>query len=142
MRAFAVMLLALLVVRAPIATVDRVLHDVGHGHAANAFADALLDSPDHGHHHDGDRAGAADDDHAAPSVQLVADDTPDDPATPAPHHHHHHDGASVYGPVGGVTLPEAWSSEATPFRLRNDLRNGIEDHPRDRPPKALLAHVA
>ena len=138
MAAFAVMLMALLVVQAPITMVDQLLHATDHGHAANAFAGGLIDPPDHDHH---EPDAAAADDHDEEAVRLVADDTSGDPATPGPHHHHH-DGPSVYGLTGGPSLPPAPSSRTVPFQLDDELRHGIEGVGRDRPPKARLAHVA
>lgn len=139
MAAFAAMLMTLLVVQAPIASVDRLLHAAGHSHAANAFAGMLIDLPDHDHQ----AANLIDaaDDHDAGSAHLVADEAPSEQAAPGPHHHHHHDGPSVYGAAGGLDLPRARSSRAAPFRLEDDLRHGLEGPGRDRPPKALLAHV-
>jgi hypothetical protein len=143
MAAFAVMLMALLVVQAPIAMLDQLLHATGHGHVANTFAGALIDPPDHDHDHDDRRpdASAVDNDHGEETVRPVANDTSGDPATPGPHHHHQ-DGPSVYGLTGGPSLPLARSSRAVPFQLDDELRHGIEGVGRDRPPKARLAHVA
>jgi hypothetical protein len=148
MAALAVMLMALLVVQAPVGMVDRLLHATGHGHVANAFAGALIELPDQDHHDDHHAPDApafdhaAGDDHDAGSSQRVADDTPDAPATPDPHHHHHYHQDSPYGPAGGLSLPLAQSSQAAPFGLDDDLRHGIDGVGRDRPPKARLAHVA
>ena len=137
MAALAVMLMTLLVVQAPVATVDRLLHATGHGHVANAFAGALIELPDQDHHDAGQDAGQD-----AGSSLRVADDAPNAPATPDPHHHHHHHQDGPYGLAGGLSLPLAASSQAASFRLDDDLRHGIEGVGRDRPPKARLAHVA
>jgi hypothetical protein len=144
MAAFAVMLMALLVVQTPVAMVDRLLHATGHGHAANGFAGALIDAPDQDHDHGGDHdhhEPDADHDRDAAEVRLVADDAPNDPAAPSPHHHHQ-DSPSIYGLAGGLSLPLVRSAPAVPFRLDDDLRHGIGEVGRDRPPKAKLAHVA
>lgn len=148
--AFAAALMTLLVVQTPIATVDRLLHDFGQAHAANAFAGAIVDLPEHdherGHGHDGVAAGHHDndDDDKAPLGQAGVDDPSSDAATPGlnHHHHHHHDGPSAYGLADGVALPVAWSFSAMPFSLDDDLRKGIDAFQQDRPPKAPLAHVA
>lgn len=147
--AFAAALMTLLVVQAPIATVDRLLHDFGQAHAANPFAGAIIDLPEHDHErgrgHDSISAGHHDGDHdKAPLGQAVADAPSSDPATPGlnHHHHHHHDGPSAYGLADGVALPVAWSFSAMPFSLDDDLRKGIHAFQQDRPPKAPLAHVA
>jgi hypothetical protein len=140
--ALAVMLMALLVVQTPIATVDRLLHEAGRGHAANAFVGAVVDLPEHHHDHDHDHASpsASHDDDAASAVQTVADASSDAPGPGL--NHHHHDGPSAYGLTDGVTLPVVWSSSAMPFRLADDLRKGVDRFQRDRPPKTPLSHVA
>lgn len=134
--ALAVMLMALLVVQAPIALVDRLLHDTGQAHAANAFAGAIIDHEAHGH------AGAHEEHDAAPSPGSVSDDGSPDPATPNLHHHHHHDSPSVYALPESSSLVVAWTSSPLPFGLEDDLRQGIDAFQQDRPPKALLALVA
>lgn len=140
--AIAVMLMAVLVVQTPLATVDRLLHDAGQGHAANAFVGAVVDAPEHDHDRGHGPPGAsADHDDEASTVQALADDPPSD-APGRGLNHHHHDGPSPYGLTDGVTLPVAWSSSAMPFRLADDLRKGIDAFGQDRPPKARLAHVA
>lgn len=137
------MLMTLLVVQAPIATVDRLLHDTGHAHAANAFVGAVVDLPEHEHNFDRQNATADQDEQDPASIApIVADAPPSDPATPDLNHHHHHDSASVYGLPESSTLAVAWSSSALPFRLDDDLRKGIDAFQQDRPPKALLVHVA
>jgi hypothetical protein len=140
MAAFAVMLMALLVVQAPIATVDRLLHAMGQGHAANAFAGAVLDAADHDHddHHDDGPAGLA----AGQAADVVEDGASVDPSEPGPHHHHHHDSPSVYSLTGAPRLPVAWTSSSSPFGAEDDLRRGLGAPLQDRPPKARLAHVA
>jgi len=139
--ALAVMLLALLVVQTPIATVDRLLHDAGHGHAVNAFVGAIVDAPEHDHDRGLDHPGASADHDDEASVQALADDPPSD-APGRGLNHHHHDTPSPYGLTDGVILPVAWSSSTQPFRLADDLRKGIDAFGQDRPPKARLAHVA
>lgn len=142
--ALAVMLVTLLVVQAPIATVDRLLHDAGRAHAANAFVGAVVDLPEHEQdsRHDHPSIAADHDKHdAAPAAQALADEPSSDPATPGLTHHHH-DNPSVYGLVESLSLAVAWSSSPTPFRSDDDLRKGIDAFLQDRPPKALLVHVA
>lgn len=138
--AFAVMLMTLLVAQAPIATVDRLLHAMGHGHAANAFAGAVLETA--GHDHDGDHDASHTDEEAGPTAQALDDSASVDAGAPASHHHHHHDSPSVYGLTGAPRLPLAWTASRSPFGLEDDLRRGIGAPPQDRPPKAPLAHVA
>lgn len=140
--ALAVMLLALLVVQTPIATVDRLLHDAGHGHAVNAFVGAIVDAPEHDHDRGHGHPGAsADGDDDAAAVQALADD-PSSDAHGRGLNHHHHDSPSPYGLTDGVILPVVWSSAAMPFGRADDLRKGIDAFGQDRPPKARLAHVA
>lgn len=142
MAMFAVVLMTLLVVQAPIATVDGILHSAGYGHAANAFAGALIDLTGHDrdHHddHHGDAQGKAD---AAVSLQTTDDGAPM-PDTPASHHHHQSDHQSVYGLAWGPSLPMAWSSSPSTFGVEDDLRLGIGAPLQERPPKASLVHVA
>ncbi len=118
------MLMALLVVRAPAATVDRLLHDTGQVHSANAFAGALVDL--HEHEQEAEHA------HLKTAADHEAVDA--DGGSSALHHHHHL--------PEGSNLMVAWSSSPLPFRLNNDLRQGIDALLQDRPPKALLAYVA
>lgn len=127
--ALAVMLMALLVVQAPVVIIDRLLHDTGQAHAANAFAGAIIDLE--AHEHD-----------AAPSPGSVSEDGSSDPATPNLHHHHHHDSPSVYALPDSSSLVVAWTSSPLPFGLEDDLRQGIDAFQQDRPPKVLLALVA
>lgn len=137
MAALAVMLMTLLVVQAPIATVDRLLHDAGRGHPANAFLGAVVDLPEHhdrGHDHD-----EHDD---APSAEAVPDEPASDRAASGLNHHHHHDGPSVYSLTASLNLPIVWSLSTLPFRLDDDLRKGIDAFQQDRPPKTRLAYVA
>ncbi|NQE61326.1 hypothetical protein [Caulobacter sp. RHG1] len=137
MAIFAVVLMTLLVVQAPIATVDGILHTAGYGHAANAFAGALVDLTGHDKdHHDGH-----DGEDASANVQADDDGGPM-PDTPAPHHHHQSDHASVYGLAGAPSLPMAWATSPHVFGLENDLRHGIGAPLQERPPKTLLVHVA
>lgn len=131
--ALAVMLMALLVVRAPAATVDRLLHDTGQVHSANAFAGALVDL--HEHEQEAEHA------HLKTAADHEAVDA-DGGSSALHHHHHHHDSPSIYGLPEGSNLMVAWSSSPLPFRLNNDLRQGIDALLQDRPPKALLAYVA
>jgi hypothetical protein len=142
--ALAVMLMALLVVQAPIATVDQFLHDAGHGHPANAFVGAVVDLPEHHERDHGHESIAVDhDEHDdAPAAQAVSGEPASDPATSGLNHHHHHDGPSVYGLTASLSLPVVWSLSTMPFRLDDDLRNGIDAFQQDRPPKTHLAHVA
>lgn len=143
--ALAVMLMALLVVRSPVATVDRLLHDIGQAHAANAFVGGVAGLHEHGHDGDHDHLGIAadhDEQDAVPGAATVTDDASPDPATPNPHHHHHHDSPSVYALSESSNPAVAWSSSPLPFRLNDDLRQGIDAFQQDRPPKALLIHVA
>lgn len=133
--ACAVMLMALLVVQAPVSTADHMLHAAGQAHAANAFADALLDPSEHDHV----STISADDDQAASTDQAVSDQTPDDATSPGSHHHHH-DGPSVL--ASGLNLPIAWSSQVAAFKLDDDLRNGVSGFPQERPPKPDLEHTA
>ncbi|MGR4863778.1 hypothetical protein [Caulobacter sp. LARHSG274] len=141
----AVMLMAMLVVQTPIATVDRLLHDAGRAHAANAFLGAVVDSPEHEQDGDHDHTyiaadhGEYDD---TPAAQTVADEPSSDPAAPGLNHHHHHDGPSVFGLTESLSLAVAWSSSSLPFGSNDDLRKGIDAFQQDRPPKAHLAHVA
>ena len=137
MAALAVMLMTLLVVQAPIATVDQFLHDAGHGHPANAFVGAVVDLPEH---HERESIAVGHDD--APAAQTVSDEPASDPAGSGLNHHHHHDGPSVYGLTASLSLPVVWSLSTLPFRLDDDLRKGIDAFQQDRPPKARLAHVA
>lgn len=142
--ALAVMLMTLLVVQAPMASVDRLLHDAGQGHAANAFVGAVVDLPEHDHDRDHDHQVAPtdhDDHDGIPAAQTVSDEPSPDPAASGLNHHHH-DGPSVYGLMAGLNLPTTWSSSTMPFSLDDDLRNGIDAFQQDRPPKTLLAHVA
>ncbi len=135
--ALAVMLMALLVAQAPVALVDRLLHDTGQAHAANAFAGAIIDLS--AHEHD----GAHQEHDAAQSPGSVSDDGSPDPATlNLHHHHHHHDSPSVYALPETSGLVVAWTSSPLPFGLEDDLRQGIDAFQQDRPPKALLALVA
>ncbi|WP_181242864.1 hypothetical protein [Caulobacter vibrioides] len=142
------MLMALLVVRAPVATIDRLLHDTGQTHAASAFVGAIVDAPEH--EHDGDHnhpSLAADHDahDAGTSAANVTDDASSDPATLSQHHHHHHhhhDSPSVYGLPESSDLTVAWSSSPSLFGSQHDLRQGIEAVQQDRPPKPLLIYVA
>ena len=140
MAAFAVMLMTLLVVQAPVATVDRLLHAMGHGHAANAFAGAVLDTADHDHddHHDDGSASEA----AGQAADVVEDGASVGAGEPGPHHHHRHDNPSVHGLAGAPSLPFAWTSSPSPFGAEDDLRRGLGAPLQDRPPKGLLAHVA
>lgn len=143
MAAFAVMLMTLLVVQAPIATVDRLLHAMGQGHAANAFAGAVLDTADHDHddhddHHDDGPAGEA----TGHAADVMEDGASIDTGEPGPHHHHHHDSPSVYGLTGAPHLPVAWTSSSSPFGAEDDLRRGLGAPLQDRPPKIFLVHVA
>lgn len=134
---FAIMLMAVLVVRAPVAALDRLQHVAHQSHAADAFS-GPLEAYDHQGDHNDDRE---DDHHDAPMVDTVADDAAGDAGTTAPHHHHH-DASSVYGLSESVTLPIAWPSATPRFKLDDDLRKGVEDYRRDRPPKPALDHVA
>lgn len=143
--ALAIMLMALLVVRSPVAAVDRLLHDAGRAHAANAFVGAVAGL--HEHEHDGARdhlgiAADQDEQRAVTGAAIVTDDSSSDPATPNLHHHHHHDSPSVYGLPESSGLAVAWSSSPLPFRLDDDLRQGIDTAQQDPPPKAILIHVA
>ncbi|MDR7229924.1 hypothetical protein J2X45_000987 [Caulobacter sp. BE264] len=126
------MLMALLVVRAPAVTVDRLLHDTGQVHSANAFAGALVDL--HEHEQEAEHAQLKS---AADQEEVDADG-----GSSALHHHHHHDSPSIYGLPEGSGLMVTWSSSPLPFRLNNDLRQGIDALLQDRPPKALLVYVA
>ena len=139
---FAIMLMAVLVVRAPVVTVDRLLHATHHNHEANAFAGAIQ-APDHHNGHHDDHHGASHEELGdTPVIEASPDDAASNTATTGPHHHHHHDAPSVYGLSHDVTLPVVWLSDMPLFELDDDLRNGVEDYRRDRPPKALLAYVA
>jgi hypothetical protein len=143
--ALAVMLMALLVVRSPVATVDRLLHDTGQAHAANAFVGAVAGLHEHEHDGDHDHLGIATDhaeQEAVPGAATVTDDASPDQATLNLHHHHHHDSPSVYALSESPNLAGAWSSSPLPFRLDDDLRQGIDAYQQDRPPKAFLIHVA
>lgn len=131
--ALAVMLVILLVVQAPVAMADRLLHSTGQDHAPNLLAGAVFDLPDHDHDHD-----HAD---ADQGLQVAQDDAPRDAAAPGSHHHHH-DGPSVYGLTDGVGLPFAWSSSISAFQLRDNLRKGTSPRQPDHPPKTILVHVA
>lgn len=127
MAAFAVMLMAVLVLQAPILTVDRALHDAGYDHPANAFAGAVVDAPEH--------------DEVRAAVTADSDGSGLDAAAPASHHHHH-DTSSAYDLSEALKLPTAWSSSVASFRLADDLRQGIDASPQKRPPRTLLTHVA
>ena len=148
MGALAVMLMTLLVLRSPVATLDRLLHDTGQAHAANAFVGAIVDAPEHAH--DGDHnhlsiAADHDEHDAGPHAAIVTDEGSSDPATPSQHHHHHHhhhDSPSVYGLPESSSLAVAWSSSPSLFGSHDDLRQGIEAVQQDRPPKPLLIYVA
>ncbi|WP_299008504.1 hypothetical protein [uncultured Caulobacter sp.] len=140
-----VLLMAVLVVRAPIASLDRVLHATGQAHAANAFAGAVIDA--HDHDHDGGQG----EDHAdelaldAPddaTTQTIKDGWSADPSTPGPHHHHHADSPSIHGALVTAGLPTTWSSSRSAFGVEDDVRRGLGAVLRDRPPKIPLAHVA
>lgn len=142
--AIAVMLMAMLVVQTPIATVDRLLHDAGHTHAANTFVGAVVDLPEHEHGGDQDHPSIAADHDGhddSQTAQTVADGPPSDSSAPGLNHHHH-DGPSVYSLADSPGLAVTWSSSPMPFRSEDDLRKGIAAFQQDRPPKALLAHVA
>lgn len=131
MGALAVMLMALLVVRAPVATVDRLLHDTGQVHSANAFAGALVDL--HEHEQEAEHAHLKT---AADQEEVNAD------GGSSALHHHHHDSPSLYGLPEGSNLMVTWSSSPLPFRLNNDLRQGVDALLQDRPPKTLFGYVA
>lgn len=146
--ALAVMLMVLIVVRSPVATLDRLLHDTGLAHAANAFAGAIVDAPEHAHDSGYNHLSiAADhDEHDAGALAvIVTDDETSDPATLSQHHHHHHhhhDSPSVYGLPESSSLAVAWSSSPSLFGSHDDLQQGIDAVQQDRPPKPLLVHVA
>ena len=129
--ALAVMLMALLVVRAPVATVDRLLHDTGQVHSANAFAGALVDLYEH----------EQEAEHAHLKTAADQEEADADGGSSALHHHHH-DSPSIYGLPEGSSLMVTWSSSPLPFRLNNDLRQGIDALLQDRPPKPLFGYVA
>jgi hypothetical protein len=135
---FAIMLMAVLVVRAPVVTVDRLLHATHHNHEANAFAGAIQ-APDH---HDGHHGASHEEPGDTSVIEVSPDDAASNAATTGPHHHHHHEAPSVYGLFDDVTLPGARLSDMPLFELNDDLRNGVEDYRRDRPPKILLAYFA
>jgi len=143
----AVMLMTMLVVQTPIATVDRLLHDTGRAHAANALVGAIVDLPEHEHagdHHDQTIAINHDghDGHDdALAEQTVGDEPSSDPAARGLHHHHH-DGPSVFSLAETLSLAVASSSSPLPFRSEDDLRKGGDAFLQDRPPKLPLAHVA
>lgn len=126
--ALAALLVLLLVVQAPVAMADRLLHSAGHDHPPNLLAGAVFDLPDHDHD-------------AAQGLRVAQDDAPRDAATPGSHHHHH-DGPSVYGLTDDVGLPATWSSSISAFQLRDNLRQGTSPRLPDHPPKTVLVHVA
>lgn len=137
MRAFALLLMTLLVVQAPVASVDRLLHALGQGHTANAFAGLLLASAegDHDRHHDHDGA------HGAAEGPGLADGGDIEPGAFGPHHHHH-DTQPIYALAAATGMASAWSSTHVPFGIEDDLRYGIGARPQERPPKQVLAIVA
>lgn len=131
--ALAVMLIAMLVVQAPVAMVDRALHASGQAHAANAFAGPLavdVANQDHDHHHDDD---AADD-----AVLSVDDDR--DHSSQAPHHHH--DGPSLLNVAATMALTSPWGATKLPWPCRDSSLFSAEPSTQKRPPKAVLEHVA
>lgn len=138
--AFAVVLMTLLVVQSPIASLDRLLHATGQGHMANAFAGALLEQADQIDDHDHDAAPSAE--LADGGSQVIDDGGPGDPHAPGSTHHHHQDNGSLYSLTADAGLHLAWPSSPPVFGLEDDLRLGIGAPQEERPPKAPLAHVA
>lgn len=133
--ALAVMLIAMLVVQASVAMVDRALHASGQAHAANAFAGPLaidVAYQDHDHHHD-DAADAAD-----AAVLSVDDDR--DHSSQAPHHHH--DGPSLLSVTATMALTSPWAAAKPAWPCRDSSLVSAEPSTQKRPPKASLEHVA
>ena len=100
------------------------------GHGPQMVVARLLRLCGHGEHDD------------APSAEAVPDEPASDRAASGLNHHHHHDGPSVYSLTASLNLPIVWSLSTLPFRLDDDLRNGIDAFQQDRPPKTRLAYVA
>ncbi|AHI88570.1 hypothetical protein CCNA_03967 [Caulobacter vibrioides NA1000] len=148
MGVFAAMLVGLLVIQAPVAAADRMLHAIGQSHAANPFAGALLDQHEHDVCHGQDCHGQ-DEEHGTGHTSVPSYGTADsdansnaDSEVAGPHHHHHHDNHTAYGLTMSPSLPVRWASARSLFGAEDDLRPGLAPQLRDRPPKAHLAHVA
>lgn len=138
--ALAVMLIAMLVVQAPVAMVDRALHASGQTHAANAFAGPLaVDLADHDHDVDHHVAQEQRDDDAVKAAVLAPDDEPDPSSKPA---HHHHDGHSLLGLAATLAVTTPWVAIVAPWPGRSTSLVSAEQSPQKRPPKARLEHVA
>jgi len=138
--ALAVMLIAMLVVQAPVAMVDRALHASGQAHTANAFAGPLtidLADHDHDHHHDDDHQDHHDDDAADAAVSI--DDDRDPSSQPA---HHHHDGPSLLSLTATMGLTSPWAAAKPPWPGWDTSLASAEPSAQKRPPKAVLEHVA
>ena len=139
MTALAVMLIAMLVVQAPIAMVDRTLHASGQAHAANAFAGLLaVDLADHDHDHQ--IAQDHHDDDVADTTTLAIDDDRD--PSPSQSAHHHHDGPSLLGLVASMAMASPWIASASPWPGREVSLASAEPPLQKRPPKTLLEPVA
>ncbi|WP_146184210.1 MULTISPECIES: hypothetical protein [unclassified Caulobacter] len=143
MTALAVMLLAMLVVQAPVAMVDRALHANGQTHAANAFAGPLAaDLADHDHDHDQGHP-VVEDHHKGDMADMVSlTEEGDRDPSPSQGSHHHHDGPSLLGLVTSMSVASPWIGSAIPWPGRNTSLDSAEPSPQKRPPKSVLEHVA
>lgn len=141
--ALAVMLIAMLVVQAPVAMVDRALHASGQAHVANAFAGPLtVDLSGHDHDHDHDQQVTQDHhDDDADDMALLAVDDDRDPSPPQGAHHHH-DAPSFLGLVTDMAMVSPWAASAAPWPDGGASLASAEPSPQKRPPKASLEHVA
>ena len=139
--ALAVMLIAVLVVQAPVAMVDRDLHASGQDHAANAFAGPLAtDTADHDHDHD-QQVAQDHHDEDADDIALLAVDDDRDPS-PSQGAHHHHDGPSFLGLLTEMAMASPWAANAAPWPGGGASLASAKPSPQKRPPKARLEHVA
>lgn len=137
--ALAVTLIAMLVVQAPVAMVDRALHANGQAHAANAFAGPLaVDLADHDHDHQAVQDHHDDD---AADMASLADEDDRDPS-PSQGAHHHHDGPSLLGLMTDMAAASPWTASVAPWPGRDTSLASAEPSPQKRPPKTRLEHVA